>query len=180
MNSLSNLTDGQLVETLIGMYDINGFTRISRQSTPQELMRLLQEIGAVAGQRIAAAEGLLIKYIGDAALFVFAQESADEAVDALFALKAELESLLAAKGFANSITFSLHAGEIVFAKIPPIEAWDIGGRDVNVLWTLDRNAPRAGFVISPQAFRKLGQTSRKRFHKHTPPIVYLSEKPSGS
>ena len=174
MTSFTSIQDGQSADALIGMYDINGFTRISRTQTAEQTFKLVQDVGAMASRAVAAADGLLIKYIGDAALFAFPDEIADEAMSALFGLKENLEQLLRDHGHDTSLTFSLHFGSVVFGKIPPIENWDIMGHAVNLLWTLDRGAGRGQFVISPQAFRKLGKANRTRFHKHTPPVVYVS------
>lgn len=176
MNSFASVTDGQVAEALIGMYDINGFARIARANSDIDTLALIQSVCAAAHRRISDAGGLIVKYIGDAALFAFPDERADEATSRLFDLKEELEKLIQERGFSNGLTFSLHFGEVVFGKLPPFTTWDIIGEAVNTLWTLDRGVGRSQIVISPQAFRKLGSMNRKRFHKYTPPIVYLSEK----
>jgi hypothetical protein len=61
-------------------------------------------------------------------------------------------------------------------KIPSFDTWDFGGEAINIAFSLDRGPYRAQFVITPQVFRKLAPGNRKMFHKHTPPIVYLSER----
>ncbi len=176
MTSFSGLSDGRSMDAFIGIYDINGFSRIARSQTPRETLHLIQDLSAEAHPRIEGAGGMLIKHIGDAALFAFPDERADEAMSALFDLKGALEKLLDERGHSHKLTFSLHFGTVVFGRIPPIKNWDIIGDAVNILWTLDRGAGRGQVVISPQAFRKLEPGNRKRFRKHTPPIVYLSER----
>ena len=88
----------------------------------------------------------------------------------------EIERLFKNKGLGNTLTFSFHFGEMVAGKIPPFETWDFGGEAINIAFSLDRGSYRAQFVITPQVFRKLAPPTRKLFHKHTPPIVYLSER----
>ena len=43
------------------------------------------------------------------------------------------------------------------------------GSAVNVCFLLKGH----GFVLTPQAFRALRPESRRRFKKHTPPVVYI-------
>lgn len=177
MNSFASIADGQVADALIGMYDINGFTRIARANSHVDTLKLIQSVCTLAHRRISDGGGLVVKYIGDAALFAFPDEQVDEAISQLFDLKIDIEKLIRQRGFNNGLTFSLHFGEVAFGKLPPLTTWDIIGDAVNTLWTLDRGIGRGQFVISPQAFRKLGQVNRKRFHKFTPPVLYLSEKP---
>ena len=177
MQTFSQLSEGQQIELLVGFYDINRFTAISRSSSPSEVVSILKEVGRITSDRIPAGGGMIIKYIGDACLFAFPDERVDQAMQTLVELKEELEQFFSGRGFGNTLTFSLHFGEVVAMKIPPFETWDIGGQAINVVWSLDRGPHRGQFVITPQVFRKLQPPTRKMFHKHTPPIVYLS-KPS--
>ena len=176
MDTFENLSEGQNINVLVGFYDINRFTAISRAQPPKEVASLLKEVGRITAERIPASGGLIIKYIGDACLFVYPDELVDQAMTALLELKAELERFFEEKGFGNTLTFSLHFGEVVALKIPPFDTWDIGGQAVNTVWSLDRGPYRGQIVITPEVFRKLTPSNRKLFHKHTPPIVYLSER----
>jgi class 3 adenylate cyclase len=176
MNTFEHLSEGQNIDVLVGFYDINRFTAISRTQPPEEVVSLLKEVGRITAKHIPASGGLIIKYIGDACLFTFPDELVNQAMTVLLELKAELERFFKEKGFGNTLTFSLHFGEVVVLKIPPFDTWDIGGHAINIVWSLDRGPYRGQFVITPQAFRKLTPTNRKLFHKHTPPIVYLSER----
>ena len=57
----------------------------------------------------------------------------------------------------------------------PFEHPDVFGPTVNNAAMVDRRQQRGRFVMTPQAFRSLKPDTRKRFHKHTPPVVYLAE-----
>ena len=175
MNSFADLSDGQKMNVLVGFYDINRFTAISKNQPPEVVVELLKEVGQITTAHIPASGGLIVKYIGDACLFAYPDELVDEAMKALLDLKSELEQFFVKSGFGNTLSFSAHFGEVVALKIPPFETWDIGGHAINVVWSLDRGH-RGQFVITPQVFRKLAPATRKQFHKHTPPIVYLSER----
>ena len=49
------------------------------------------------------------------------------------------------------------------------------GDSVNNAAMLAGKDYRARFVITPQVFRKLKPETRKKFHKFTPPVVYIAE-----
>jgi class 3 adenylate cyclase len=176
MNTFEDLSDGQKIDLLVGFYDINRFTAISKTQTPETVVSLLKGVGQITTEHIPASGGLIVKYIGDACLFAYPDELVDQAMRTLLELKTELERFFEEKGFGNTLTFSLHFGEVVALKIPPFDTWDIGGHAINIVWSLDRGPYRGQFVITPQVFRKLAPATRKLFHKHTPPIVYLSER----
>ena len=178
MNTFEDLSDGQKIDVLVGFYDINRFTAISKTQAPENVASLLKEVGQITTERIPASGGLIVKYIGDACLFAYPDELIDQAMSTLLELKTELERFFEEKGFGNTLTFSLHFGEVIPLKIPPFDTWDIGGHAINIVWSLDRGPYRGQFVITPPVFRKLAPTTRKLFHKHTPPIVYLSERSS--
>lgn len=180
MDSLKDLTHGKRVDVLIGWYDINRFLAVARKVSPEEVLDLIVKIGAMVDRCVSGSGGLIIKYVGDAALFVYPEGLVDRAVDALLALKSEMEGFFSQKGYGNTVTFSLHFGEVIVGKIPPFGTWDIFGEAVNIAFSLDRGPYRAQFVITPQAFRKLSPATRKLFHKHTPPIVYLSDRSSAA
>ena len=57
----------------------------------------------------------------------------------------------------------------------PVPGVDIFGEAINTAFTVDRRSHRGRLVISPQAFRRLAPETRKRFHRHTPQIVYVAD-----
>ena len=52
MKTFSELSEGQQIELLVGFYDINRFTSISRSSSPSEVVSILKEVGRITSNRI--------------------------------------------------------------------------------------------------------------------------------
>ena len=78
----------------VGFADMVGYTRLSRRLPEEELARLVQGFEAVSADIVAAADGRLVKSVGDEVLFVAstAEQAAEIAVD-LHAIHAEDDSV---------------------------------------------------------------------------------------
>ncbi|MCG8568808.1 MAG: hypothetical protein MJB14_01590 [Spirochaetes bacterium] len=120
---------------------------------------------------------LVVKNLGDGCLLVFDKTNIDEKLNTLFDLKNELEAHLSKKKFQNKISFSAHYGSIVVGEIgmKPFLTYDAFGDSINTTFVMNGKPFRNRFNISPQLFRKLESVTRKKFHKFTPPIVYIAE-----
>ena len=175
VEDLSTIKDGQIISALICMTDITGFARISQSENMETLYKLLQNFALITSKKIEGTAGKIIKYIGDSSLIIFPENSVDEGVNVLLELKNELEGFFKENGYNNKITFSMHFGEVIAGKFPPIDNFDILGDTINIAFMLDRGNYRGRFIITPQVFRKLKPETRKKFHKFTPPVVYLAE-----
>lgn len=174
MQDLSTIKEGQIISALVCMTDITGFARISQSESMETLYKFLRDFADITSKKIEGTKGKIIKYIGDASLIMFPEDSVDEGVRILLELQNELEDSFKENGYNNKITFSLHFGEVIAGKFPPIDTIDILGDTINIAFMLDRGHYRGRFVITPQVFRKLKPETRKRFHKFTPPVVYLA------
>jgi class 3 adenylate cyclase len=174
MKSLQSLPDGQLVDVLVAMTDISGFTQIARSRDLAGSYSLLRKLSTMTAEILEPAGGLIVKYMGDASLIVFPDDKIDSGVAALLRLKEAIEGYFVSEGLSNKLTTSIHFGEVIVGRLPPLKSLDIFGHTVNIAWTLDRGF-RGKFIATPQVFRKLKPAMRKRFHKHTPPVVYLAE-----
>jgi class 3 adenylate cyclase len=69
----------------------------------------------------------------------------------------------------------VHFGETAIGPFGGSTELDVMGDSINVAARLGRGEHRGRFIISPQAFRKLKPETRKVFHKHTPPVVYVAD-----
>jgi class 3 adenylate cyclase len=174
MNHFSHITNGQKIHALISVCDITGFARISREKGIEVIFTLMEDFTSLISRKMMNSSGKIIKYIGDSALIMFPENAVDEGVNLLLLLKEEIEAFFIKKGMNNRITFSLHFGEVIAGRFEPFHEIDILGDAVNIAFMIDRGAYRGRFVISPQVFRKLRPDTRKKFHKFTPPIVYLA------
>jgi len=180
MQSLQHLSMVETRTLLICVYDISNFVQLAKSFSakkPDKLFGIMDELAQITTQRVVEADGVVIKYIGDSALIVFDDHNVDAAVMAMYHLKAELEACLAAHGFRNTVTFSLHLGETAIGYLgkEPFRWLDVIGDAVQFTFVMLNRMSQRRFAITPQVFRKLKPETRKTFHKFTPPIVYLAE-----
>jgi class 3 adenylate cyclase len=175
MKNFQNLSDGQKIEALICFADIVGFAPIAESMDEAELIALLKNVYQTAADTIGASPGMIVKYIGDAMLAIFPDERIDEGVRTMLSLKEKQERLFASRKLNLRITFACHVGPVTAVVLPPIDRIDVIGRSVNTAAMLEKQGKRGRFIISTQTFRRLETATRKRFHKFTPPIVYMAE-----
>ncbi len=174
----SGITTPVRVNLLICFLDIQGFSKISEQmQDPGELFDLLNGWAAIIVKEVEAVGGRVVKFIGDACLAVFSEEAADAGTNALLSAKAKAEVHLEKHGFPNKMRVTVHFGEVIVEQCGAgnCKGTDVLGDAVNVCASLGRGDHRGKLILSPQAFRRLEPSSRKLFHKHTPPIVYIAE-----
>ncbi len=167
-NSFKSMVEADL---LISFFDLTNFVKISGERTSPELFGLLSEFYELAGDIIEAAGGKVIKFIGDAGLAIFPEAMADNGVLALMELKMRSEAFFASRKVNTRLIVKIHFGSAACGPlgVSGDKRLDVIGESVNTAATLASK----GFAISPQAFRKLSAETRKRFRKHTPPIVYI-------
>lgn len=174
----SSITKPCTANLLVSFMDIQGFGGIARSlEDPLALFDLLDGWAKLVVAEIEGAGGRVIKFIGDECMIAFAEEAVDAGVRTLIEVKAKSEAYLESKGFPTKMRVTAHFGE---AAMGPFGAGgcrliDVFGDSVNVAAMLGRGEHRGRLVISPQAFRKMSTETRKLFHKHTPPIVYVAE-----
>ena len=120
---------------------------------------------------VCGSSGSVVKFIGDGALLVWPTTLADAAMDALLALRAEMDQALAEAGWSSRVFVRVHAGPVIageyggrFAK-----RFDVIGRTVNVAARL----PTRGVTLSPHAYRLLSAAGKERFKRFTPPVTYV-------
>jgi adenylate cyclase len=106
--------------------DIVGFTRISEALTPGEVMALLRDYHAFNEAAVFEYDGIMEKFIGDAALAIFGapdcgEHDARNALRCAFAMLTGLESLNAARATkgqeAIHMGIGLHYGSAVMGDI---------------------------------------------------------------
>ena len=161
-------------ELVIGLYDLRNYTAFCRRATALEALDLVTGYHGFVGKIIADAGGLLIKAIGDAGLFSFLGEAADEAIRAMRAFHTEGNRWLDANGYPGHVRTVMHVGPVAIGKIggPGREYLDIIGAPVNIVGAMRAEGDIA-IAITPALFRKLSAETRALFKKHTPPISYI-------
>ena len=150
------------------------FTGFAAQSTRVEDSEIAETVDAYYGrvtESIESAGGTVVKFIGDATLAVFPEDSVDAGVRALMELKPTLDRFMADRNWECRLTAKVHFGEAIAGEFGPgsNKRFDVIGRAVNTTAMLKTT----GIALSADAFRKLSPDLRKSFKKHTPPITYI-------
>jgi adenylate cyclase len=169
--SLGALTARTEIPLLIAFADLTRFQVTCERTPDAEMAALLDELYVRVAERVAGAGGVVVKYMGDAALVVFPEERASDGAVALLALKEETDAWLRGRGLDCRLIVKAHFGPAVAGPFGPRESrrFDVIGSAVNLAATLETRS----FALSAEAFRRLAPDARKRFKKHTPPITYI-------
>ena len=155
---------------LVAMCDLSRFTQSTKGHSSAELFAELNAFYAVTEEVIGAAGGQILKFIGDAALIVFPEDLADQGIMALLDLKGRVDHWLQDHPIGHSLFVNVHFGEVTLGRMGRAGNLDVMGETVLIAAKLGAR----GFGISQQAFRSLSPDNRKRFHKFTPPVLYLA------
>jgi class 3 adenylate cyclase len=161
--------DGPIqASVLVAFCDCNRFMARTRGRTSAELFADLNALYLLIDDAITAAGGLVIKFMGDAALVVFPEELADDGIMALLELKSTVDSWLQDRHLGDSLQVNVHFGEVTLGRMGRAGRLDVIGETVAIAATLGSRE----FGLSQQAFRKLTAEHRKLFQRYTPPIQY--------
>ena len=159
------------VDAVIAFADLTGFSAQAARVSDVEVADTLDGFYERVGARIAGAGGTVVKFIGDAALAVFASDDADRAVAALLDLKEEADAYFAELGWPCRLHIKVHRGEVIAGPfgVAGDKRFDVIGKQVNTCAMLDST----GVALSVEAFRALSPALRQRFKKHTWPVTYI-------
>jgi len=171
MNRFLEIKKPTELDLLVALFDLTAFSQYSRSHTNYETFDLLSSYFELVGDIIEAANGHVVKFMGDAGLIAFFEEDIDQGVEALLKLRESGDSWLESRNAICRNTIGAHFGPVVCGQVgvKGSKYFDIFGDTVNQAATLNRR----GFAITPQVFRKLNSQTRKHFKKHTPPIIYI-------
>jgi len=174
----SNASIPETVNVLVAFIDIQGLRTISDAlKDPVKLFSFLDSWAKIVIKEVEGTDGKVLKFIGDECLIVFPDQSADSGIQTLLSAKRKVEKYFKSLGYANKVRITAHYGEAAIGEFGAgtCRNLDVIGETVNTAAGLGRGEHRGQLIISSQAFRKLSPVTRKRFHKYTPPIVYLAE-----
>lgn len=156
---------------LVAFSDLTGFSRYARGRSDREIFDTMSAYAEMVGDVVEPAGGDVVKFIGDTALVIFPEDRADAGVRALLDLKDKGDAWLAARGLSCRHVIKAHFGPLARGPIGTRKEKrpDIYGLTVNTA----AMTPSKGVALTPQAFRKLEPSTRKRLKKHTPPVTYI-------
>lgn len=170
----SNVFDSparQEVPLLIAFADLTRFAWQSLHVGDADLADTVDALYRRATDKVDAAGGRVVKFMGDGTLAVFPDGAVDAGVTALLDLKQETDEWLASIGWECRMTIKAHYGVVVAGAFggATTRRFDVIGKAVNTTAMLDST----GVALSAEAFRQLSPELRKRFKKHTPTITYI-------
>ncbi len=133
---------------LIVFADLTRFMANSRSAADAALAELLDGYYRHAHGLVEAAGGRVVKFMGDAFLPVWPEAGAGDGVEALPALKRDIDAWWAAKGWDSRVVFKAHFGRAVIGPFGADARFDVIGNEVNVAATL----PARTVSLSAEAF----------------------------
>jgi adenylate cyclase len=156
---------------LIAFVDLTRFTSQCQRVSDLELADGIDAYYEQVGAAVQAAGGRVVKFLGDGVLIAFAEDQVDRGVEMLLALKEDVDRAMAARGWECRLLVKAHFGTAVAGPfgLAGAKHLDVIGKVVNTAITLESS----GVSLSVSAFRKLGPGLRRRFKKHTAPVVYI-------
>jgi class 3 adenylate cyclase len=154
---------------LVAMCDCTRFMQSAKGRSSAELFADLNALYLQIDDAVQAADGLVVKFMGDAALVVFPEDLADQGIMALLDLKTQVDAWLQDHAIGQSLQVNAHFGEVTIGLMGRAGALDIIGETVNIAARLGSHS----FGLSQQAFRCMSPEHRQRFRKFTPPVLYL-------
>ncbi|HEY7870800.1 MAG TPA: adenylate/guanylate cyclase domain-containing protein [Methylomirabilota bacterium] len=154
---------------LIVFADLTRYMLNARGASDAALADLLDGYYRHAEGLVSAADGRLVKFMGDAFLAVWPEEHAGAGVAALAGVKRDIDAWWAARGWDSRVVVKAHFGRVVAGAFGREAHFDVIGNQVNVAATL----PARTLSLSAEAFRCLESDGRKAFKKHSAPVVYI-------
>ena len=154
----------------VAFFDLSRLGEWASNEQDLRVANFFQEFYTLAGERLGAAGGRVVKFMGDAGLAAFPVEAVEDAIFALCELTGEARQLGGKYGFDTYLNVSVHVGPVVAGSFGTAgdERYDVIGKTVNIAARLGRR----GVTLSAQAFRCLSEDARKRFEKIMRPITY--------
>jgi hypothetical protein len=139
---------------VLALADIARFLVISRSISDRESFELLEDFYELIGGVVEGVGGKVVKFMGDAALMVFPEDLAGQAVDALLKFKAKAEAWLSKYQVDAKVALKAHIGTVVCGPIGTTwdKRFDVIGDAVMELFML----PSGDFVLSPELEELLG------------------------
>jgi len=156
---------------LVAFVDLTGFALQSTRVIDTELADAVDGYYQRVTERIAAAGGRVVKYIGDGTLVVFDADDTEPGVAALLDVKLLVDRYFEGLGWPCRATVKAHVGTVIAGPYGPPDdlRFDVIGTTVNTAAMLDTS----GVALSAEAFDRLSPAMRQRFKEHTSPVTYL-------
>jgi len=161
-----SLSSNETIEATVAFIDICGFTAISENEKPDNVVKLLNNYFEIIVEQIIKQKGLVDKFIGDAVMAVFRGEyHLDRAVDACLSIVREIENC---PPFSEEISFTPHvsiginSGEMISGNIGSSSLrrldYTVIGDTVNTAQRLQSVAKEGQIIISEGSYEKIKES----------------------
>ena len=156
---------------LIAFLDFTLFDKQSQRVDDADIAETLDAHYQRVTQAVRAAGGRVIKFIGDATMLVFPEDSVDGGVRAILDLIASENRLMQDKGWECRLQAKAHFGSVIAGEFGAEDdrRFDVFGRAVNATARLKG---AAAFTLSQEAYQRLSPELQRRFMQQTPAFTY--------
>ena len=145
---------------LIVFLDLGGYKAVCAERGDLEVADMIDDYYDRVSNAVQKAGGRVVKFIGDGALVVFADRSADAGVSMLLDLIPRVDAFMRERGWNCRLRAKVHFGDVVAGEFGSTGAarFDVMGREVNstALMLTD------GVAVSPAALARLSAKTRAR------------------
>jgi class 3 adenylate cyclase/AmiR/NasT family two-component response regulator len=162
----ASIAKNETVEATVAFIDICGFTKISENEAPDQVVKLLNSYFDVIVGEILNHKGFIDKFIGDAIMAVFRDDyHLDRAMDACLAARQKIKELPKTKGkidYSPQVSIGINSGEMVSGNIgsKSLKRLDftVIGDSVNTAQRLQSVAGEGQIVITDSSFEKVKES----------------------
>ncbi|GAB1404708.1 MAG: adenylate/guanylate cyclase domain-containing protein [Lentimicrobiaceae bacterium] len=166
----SSLMENETIEASIAFIDICGFTSISENETPDNVVKLLNGYFDVMVKAIISYDGYVDKFIGDAIMAVFrGNYHLDRAIDASLAVRNEIDHLPAFSdkiNFTPKVSIGVNSGEVISGNIGSASLrrldYTVIGDVVNTSQRLQSIAKQGQIIICHDAYLQIKDSFKCR------------------
>jgi class 3 adenylate cyclase/FixJ family two-component response regulator len=157
------LMANETIEATVAFIDICGFTSISENETPDNVVKLLNSYFDLMVAEIIAQGGFVDKFMGDAIMAVFRGEfHLDRAIDCCLAIRnkiAALPSVSTNVSFKPNVSIGINSGEMVSGNIGSASLrrldYTVIGDVVNIAQRLQASATPGQVIICDKSYQKV-------------------------
>ncbi len=151
--------------------DLTGFARAVASLDALTIATMLDDWYRRAATVIKQRGGRVVKFMGDACLATFPEDTCLGAVDAAGELASTVAALNQTRGLKLDVGVNVHLAIVAEGELGPEDdaRYDVLGSGVNHVFMMGRGP---GVRISEPVYRQLPDARRGEWDKHKPPAVY--------
>jgi len=162
----ASLFDNETIEGTVAFIDICGFTAISENHPPDEVVGLLNEYFDIMARSIIEENGIVDKFMGDAVLAVFKGENhLERAINSCLNIKEKISNKPEIEGrmnFKPNVSIGINTGEMISGNIGSSTLkrldYTVIGDTVNTAARLQSSAKEGQIFIAENSYQIIKDT----------------------